>query len=30
VRGALVQLAMVAAATAATYGLGHLIGALVR
>jgi VIT1/CCC1 family predicted Fe2+/Mn2+ transporter len=30
VRGALTQLAMVAAATAATYGLGHLIGAVVH
>jgi VIT1/CCC1 family predicted Fe2+/Mn2+ transporter len=29
-RGALMQLAMVTAATAATYGLGHLIGALVN
>jgi vacuolar iron transporter family protein len=29
-RGALVQFGMVAAATAATYGLGHLIGALVH
>jgi len=29
-RGALTQLAMVAAATAATYGIGHLIGGAVR
>ena len=30
VRGALVQLSMAAAATAATYGLGHLVGAIVH
>ena len=30
VRGALTQLAMVAAATAATYGLGHLIGTAIH